>query len=137
MKKVSKYTLLFSLFAVFFISSCNKDNSSTQLLTRTSLTGTWIVNETKKKMTYEVIIVIDSTTSNGVLISNFAGAGHNVRANAYLSGNTLALTNNELLSNGWIVNGSGTVTGNTRIDWPYSLNDGANLTTIQAVFTKK
>ena len=137
MKRVSKYTLLFSLIAVFFVSSCNKDNSTTQLLTRASLKGTWVVNETFKKTTYEVTILIDSTTSNGVLISNFAGAGQNVKAVAYLSGVKLALTSNELLSNGWIVNGSGTVTGTTRIDWPYSLHDGANLTTIQAVFTKE
>ena len=137
MKRVSKYILLFSLSAVFFVSSCNKDNSSTQLLTRASLKGTWVVNETFKKTTYEVTILIDSTTSNGVLISNFAGAGQNVKAIAYLSGVKLALTSNELLSNGWIVNGSGTVTGTTRIDWPYSLHDGANLTTIQAVFTKE
>jgi hypothetical protein len=137
MKKVSNYILLLSLPAVFFASSCNKDNGTTVVLSRASLTGTWIVNETKKKATYEVTFTIDSTTATGVLIRNFAGAGQDVRAIAYLSGTTLALTNNELLSNGWIVNGSGTVTGTTRIDWPYSLHDGANLTTFQAVFTKK
>ena len=137
MKRVSKYILLLSFFAVFLVSSCNKDNSTTQSLTRASLTGTWVVNETFKKTTYEVTILVDSTTSNGVLISNFAGAGQNVKAMAYLSGVKLSLTSNELLSNGWIVNGSGTVTGTTRIDWPYSLHDGANLTTIQAAFIKK
>jgi hypothetical protein len=136
MKKVSKYILLFSLLAGFF-ASCNKDNGSTPVLSRSSLTGTWMVSETKKKATYEVTILIDSTTSNGVLISNFAGAGQAVYAIAYLSGTTLALKSDELLSNGWIINGSGTVSGTTRIDWPYSLHDGANLTNIQAVFTKK
>ena len=137
MKKVSKYILLFSLLAGFFASSCNKDNGSTQVLSRASLTGTWMVNETKKKTTYEVTFLIDSTTSNGVLISNFAGAGQAVYAIAYLSGITLSLTNNELLSNLWIINGSGTVSGTTRINWPYTLHDGANQTSIQAVFTKK
>jgi len=137
MKKANKYILLFSLVAGFFASSCNKDNSNTPVLSRSSLIGKWMVNETRKKTTYEVTIMIDSATSTGVLISNFAGSGQTVNAIAYLSGTTLALTNNELLSNGWIVNGSGTVSGTTRIDWPYSLHDGANLTNIQAVFTKK
>lgn len=136
MKKVSKYILLFSLLAGFF-ASCNKDNGSTPALSRSSLTGTWLVSETKKKATYEVTFEIDSTTTNGVLISNFAGSGLNSKATAYLSGVTLTLKGDDLLSPGWIVNGSGTVSGTTRIDWSYSLHDGANLTNIQAVFTKK
>ena len=137
MKKINKYILLFSLLTGIIASSCNKNNENTPILSRTSLTGTWMVNEAKKKATYEVTILIDSATSNGVLIANFAGAGQDVKAIAYLSGNTLALKSNELLSNGWIVNGNGTVSGLTRIDWPYTLNDGANQTNIQAVFTKK
>ena len=137
MKKQITYLLLFSLLAVFFASSCNKDNGTTPAVTRDSLRGKWMVNETKKKITYEVTILIDSTTSDGVLINNFAGGGPTVNAFAYLSGNTLALTNNELLSNGWIVNGSGTVSGTNRIDWPYTLHDGANQSSIHAVFTKK
>jgi len=136
-KKINKYILLFSLLTGIIASSCNKNNENTPILSRTSLTGTWMVNEAKKKATYEVTILIDSATSNGVLIANFAGAGQDVKAIAYLSGNTLALKSNELLSNGWIVNGNGTVSGLTRIDWPYTLNDGANQTNIQAVFTKK
>jgi len=137
MKKFTQYILLFSLVAGFFISSCNKDNGTTPALTRASLTGKWLVSESKKKATYEVTFEIDSTTTNGVLISNFAGSGLNSKATAYLSGVTLTLKGDDLLSPGWIVNGSGTVSGTTRIDWPYSLHDGANLINIQAVFTKK
>jgi len=96
-----------------------------------------MVTESSKKATYEVTILIDSANSNGVLIANFAGAGQNVKAVAFLTGNTLSLTNNELLSNEWIVNGSGMVTGTTRIDWSYSIDDGANLTSVKAVFMKK
>ena len=95
------------------------------------------MSESKKKNTYEVTIFIDSTTTNGILINNFAGAGTNVNALAYLSGTTLELPSNELLSNGWIVNGNGKVTTATHIDWPFSLDDGANSTTVKAVFTKK
>ena len=137
MKKFTQYILLFSLVAGFFLFSCNKDNGTTPALSRASLTGKWLVSESKKKATYEVTFEIDSTNTNGVLISNFAGSGLNSKATAYLSGVTLTLKGDDLLSPGWIVNGSGTVSGTTRIDWPYSLHDGANLTNIQAVFTKK
>ena len=137
MKKQGIFFLLIPLLAGLLVSSCGKDNGATPTLTRELLTGKWMVNETKKKITYEVTILIDSTTSSGVLINNFAAGGPTVYAFANLSGNTLALRTNELLSNGWIVNGSGTVSGTTRIDWPYTLHDGSNQTSIQAVFTKK
>ena len=137
MNKIDKSLLLFTLLAVLFIPSCKKDNGTPEGLTRASLTGKWMVTETQKKITYEVTILIDSTTSGGVLINNFAGAGPTVNAFANLSGSSLALTNNELLSNGWIVNGSGAVSGTSRIDWPYTIHDGANLISVQAVFTKK
>ncbi len=137
MKKLNNYILAIILLPVFLTSSCNKDNGTTPELTRSLLTGKWMVNETQKKITYEVTITIDSTTSSGVLINNFGGGGPTVNAFAYLSGNTIALATNELLANGWIVNGSGTVSGTTRIDWPYTLHDGADLKNIQAVFTKK
>jgi hypothetical protein len=137
MKKFSKFLLIIFLIAGFFTTSCNKDNGNTPALTRNSLTGKWLVNESKKKATYEVTFLIDSTTTNGVLINNFAGSGPTVNAVAYLSGTTLSLKSNELLSNGWIVNGSGTVSGSNLITWPYSLHDGANLINVQATFTKE
>jgi hypothetical protein len=137
MKRTNNYFLLLILLSGLIIPSCKKDNGTPEGLTRASLTGKWMVTETQKKITYEVTILIDSTTSGGVLINNFAGAGPTVNAFANLSGSSLALTNNELLSNGWVVNGSGAVSGTSRIDWPYTIHDGANLISIQAVFTKK
>jgi hypothetical protein len=137
MEKVSKYIHLLLLLVVFFVCSCNKDSGSTPSITRNSLTGTWLVNETTKKNTYEVIIQVDSTNSTGVLISDFGGGGQNVKAKATLSGNIVSLSSDELLSNGWIVNGSGTVSNTSRLNWTYSIHDGANLTNYTAVFTKE
>jgi hypothetical protein len=137
MKNTGKYILLFAFFTGLLISSCNKDNGTTLTISRSSLPGTWTVTESKKKATYEVTILLDAGTSNGVLIRNFGGAGQDVEAIAYLSGTKLALNSNELLSNGWIVNGTGTFTSATVISWPYTIHDGANQNSYQAVFTKK
>jgi hypothetical protein len=137
MKTFSKHFLKIFILIVIFIYSCSKDNNNITEITRASLTGTWMVNETGKKATYEVTIMIDTTSGTGVLIWNFAGAGQNVKAIAYLTANTLALANNEQLSNGWIVNGSGVVSSPTLMNWTYSINDGADLTSFKAVFTKK
>jgi hypothetical protein len=137
MKSTGKYILLLAFLAGLLTSSCNKDNGTTLTISRSSLPGTWTVTESKKKATYEVTIRIDSASSNGVLIRNFGGAGLDVEAIAYLSGTKLSLNSNELLTNGWIVNGTGTFTSATVISWPYTIHDGANTNTFQAVFTKK
>jgi hypothetical protein len=138
MKPTIRLAFCFMLLAGAAITSCTKDSDPTpEELNRSSLTGTWMVSETSRKITYEVTISIDTASSNGLLIRNFAGAGQDVQARAFLSGTTLSLPTNELLSNGWVVNGSGTVTGTTRINWPYTLHDGANLYTLEATFTKK
>ncbi len=137
MKSFSHAVLGISILAGFLFTSCAKESTDSLVINRSSLTGTWSVYETSKKNAYEVTIEIDSSSSTGVLIRNFAAAGQSVKAVAYLSGSQLSLANNQLLSNGWIVNGTGTLSGSTKIDWPYTLHDGANLYSIQATFTKK
>jgi hypothetical protein len=137
MNTFKKHILKISILILIFTSSCSKNNENIPEITRASLTGTWMVNESGKKNTYEATILVDSSSSTGILIYNFAGAGQNVKAIANLSGNTLALTSNEQLSNGWIINGSGIVSSSTLMNWSYSINDGADLTTYKAVFTKK
>lgn len=132
---MKKYILVFILPAVLLFPSCNKDNGTTPEITRNSLVGKWLVTETQKKITYEVTISLD-TSKTGVLINNFAAGGPNVNAIAYFSGTTLTLPTDELLANGWIVNGRGTVSTN-RIDWPYTVHDGATLNSYQSVFTKQ
>ncbi|MCX6245663.1 MAG: hypothetical protein NTU98_13295 [Bacteroidetes bacterium] len=137
MKRIARSIFYLSILAGIMMTSCAKEDTTTTEVSRSSLTGQWMVYETSKKNTYEVTIEIDPSSSNGIQIINFAAAGQNVKAIAYLSGTQVSLATNELLSNGWIVNGTGTVTGTTRIDWPYTLHDGANQTSLQAVFTKK
>jgi hypothetical protein len=137
MKKVKKYFLLVFLLAIIFVFSCNKDNGPTTSISRSTLLGKWLANEIPKKNTYEVDIQIDSTIFNGVLISNFGGSGQTVKAKASLTGNTLSLNTDQLLTNGWLVNGSGNVSSTTQISWSYSIHDGANLTNYTAVFSKE
>jgi hypothetical protein len=137
MEKVRKYIQLISLLAIIFVFSCNKDNGTATSISRSTLLGKWLANEIPKKNTYEVEIQIDSTISNGVLISNFGGSGQTVKAKASLTGNVLSLSADELLTNGWIVNGNGNVSSTIQINWSYSIHDGANLSNYTAVFTKE
>jgi len=123
---------------VLFLSSCAKDSTNTpdNSDVRSKFIGNWLVNEQWTKLTYEVTITADNATTDGVYISNFSDAGTNISAYAYISGTSIALTKDEYLSNGWVVNGSGILSGTTKINWTYTRNDGANLLYASAVYTK-
>jgi hypothetical protein len=138
MKPISVKTAL-CLFLVIFLFGCAKDSTTDPLNTdaRTKFLGNWLVRDWwTKQQTYEVTIKADSATSDGVRISNFANSGSAIWANAFVSGNTISLNNNETLSNGWIVNGSGTISASSTITWLYELNTGADLRHDSATFTR-
>lgn len=129
--------VIFTLFAFGFSACTDNDPAPAPADPRTNYTGVWSVTETETKLTYEVSIEIDTESQNGgVYIYNFANAGSSSNpAYAFVSGNTISLESNQVIGDGWIINGSGSLSG-SRINWPYTLNDGANLHYISAVFTK-
>jgi hypothetical protein len=116
------------------VTACTDDNNDNNPAdARAAYLGNWLVNEQWTKLTYEVTITEDSKSTDGVYISNFGGGG--VPAFAFISGTTISLTTDEYLSNGWIVNGSGGLSG-SKITWSYTRNDGANLIYASATYTK-
>jgi hypothetical protein len=139
MKTVNRMLLVLSITTSWFLSSCTKDSNTIPDGTdiRAAMTGTWLVNEQVKKITYEVTISKDTTSSNGILINNFGDAGQAVQAIAYLTGTTLNLKTNELLVNGWVINGSGTLSGTSKIIWTYIIHDGANQIDVTATYLKQ
>jgi hypothetical protein len=137
----SRYFLaaLWLLFASQLFVACtgesNPDPSPTDA--RTAYLGRWSVNETWTKLTYVVTISSDPNSTNGVFISNFANTGSaGVAAGASVSGNNITLDPNQTIGDGWIINGSGTMSGTTKINWNYTINDGANLINAVAIYTK-
>ena len=133
------YSLIWFLLFVFSTGflACEDDPEPAPADERQAFAGAWRVNETETKLTYEVDIQLDPRSLNGgVYIYNFANAGSSsAPAYAYVSGNTITLEVNQVIGDGWIINGSGILSGST-IDWPYTLNDGANLHTISAIFQR-
>lgn len=135
MKPLRILAYLMILLATAGSFACTDDNNNDPVPSdpRSSFTGTWLVNEQWTKLTYEVNITLDEKSTDGVYISNFGGGG--ATAFAFISGNSISLTTDEYLSNGWIVNGSGTLSG-TKMNWNYTRNDGANLIYATALFTR-
>jgi len=136
MKRILKI-LAFALPALIFIlAGCAKDTTSTENPTRNSFLGSWSVTEYYTKLTYEVIIVADPNSSDGVLISGFANTLQSgPYAGAVVAGSKITLDANQVIGDGIKVNGSGVLSGN-KITWSYTIDDGANLLTANAVYTK-
>lgn len=127
---------LLMLIAVTFSACTDTDPSPSPADPRLLFTGMWSVSETETRLTYEVNIEVDTKSQTGVYIYNFANAGSGSNpAHAVVSGNTISLDPDQIIGDGWIINGSGSLSG-TKINWPYTLNDGANLHHISAFYTK-
>lgn len=122
--------------------ACSPDNSSdldpTPTDPRAKFAGNWSVNETWTKLNYVVTITIDDGTGTGVWISNFANTGSSgLPALAYVSDNNITLAGpDQSIGEGLIVKGGGTISGTNKINWNYTINDGATLFTAVAVYTK-
>jgi len=129
--------VLLSLIGIGFSSCTETDPTPAPADPRQIFAGVWSVSETETKLTYEVSIELDPKSQNGgVFIYNFANAGSGSNpAYAFVSGTTITLEVNQVIGDDWIINGSGTLSG-SKINWPYTLNDGANLHNILAIFTK-
>lgn len=141
MINLRKYSFfaLFMITAVISLTGCAKDTVGPDSSdVRSRFYGTWSVNETHTKLTYDVTISAD-TGKTGVLIYNFGLSGPSVKARAVISGDNIGLwPAHQTMSNGWVIDGSGSLAGSNEIDWPsYTINDGANLIYCQATYTKK
>ena len=85
----------------------------------------------------EVNITADPGSDDGVFISNFANTGSSsTPAGAKIAGTSIILDANQIIGDGLKINGSGSLSG-TKINWNYTLDDGANLIHAVATYTKQ
>jgi hypothetical protein len=132
--RASIYITILSLTVA--LAGCAKDSDTGDAADRDRFLGKWSVTETWTKLSYEVNITEDPSSPNGVFISNFAGTGSSsIPASAEVNGTTIVLDANQVIAGGLTVNGYGTLTG-SKISWNYTLDDGANIITAVATYTK-
>lgn len=134
MNKSPLYLILLLGSFIFLFSECGKD-SPTPADARASFLGRWSVTETKKNQTYDVEITADMNSTNGVLIYKFVNFGSSIAAGASVNGNTITLDADQEIVSGIIINGYGTLS-NTKINWNYTINDGADIIPVTAIYTK-
>lgn len=128
---------IFVLFQVGFSACTTEDPSPSPADPRSAFVGTWRVDEQETKQTFEVTIEISAGSETAVKIYNFANSGSTSNpAIADVSGTNITLVPDQIIATDWVINGGGSLTTSTNINWAYTVNDGANLHSLIAVFTK-
>jgi len=105
---------------------------------RDKFTGTWRLNESEVKNTmkfYNILITKDPGNRSLVLIRNFANQGSVHSAYGIVTPNRITLPAQTIAS--VYVSGTGILTSNNRMNWTYSVNDGADLINYTAVAEKQ
>ena len=148
MKKIGSAGIFLLFFLVLLYPACTTDDSGTDSNDpRDPFLGNWSVTENYNKsmlfgnlkidMYYQVNITKDAASKDAVVINNFANAGQGVTARAVVSGSSIFIDpSNQLMSNEWRVDGSGTLSGSTLINWSYTINTGADLIYASAKYSK-
>ncbi len=130
------YMMAVVLFLAF--AGCTKDDNTDPGSDdpRDVYTGGWSVQETWTKLAYEVTISIDPNSKDGVFIYNFANLGSSgTPAAATVSGNSIVLDAGQVID-GVKISGAGSLSG-SKINWNYTLEDGATLIQAIATYTKR
>ena len=136
--KKKNYLLLIILGFIIAFSSCKKDNVS-NVNTQTNFSGTWLCTESSKlhkNSTFTVEIKTDSSSGSRIFMYNFYNIGSSYSTYGITDMNTVSIPSQKIFSNTLSIHGNGTLTNN-KITWIYYVNDGADLDTATAVFTKQ
>jgi len=140
MKKGSvilKTVLMAVAVALLFTTSCELDNDPVTSDPRDNFVGTWVVNEQSSLYgtnNYTVTIRKDPDNSTQVLIANFYHFGNDFDTWAITTISSITVPQQEVCNH--TVQGTGQRDKN-KITWSYTVNDGADLDNVTAVFTKQ
>jgi hypothetical protein len=131
-------TILFTLIVTLVLSSCTaEDDPLNPTDDRDAFLGTWNVAESCVKEAYTVTIIKDPSNSSQVIIENFWLIGFNEKPPyAIVAGTTITIPEQAICYNASnIVSGSGKLE-KSKINWDYTVNDGADLWSCTATYEK-
>lgn len=124
------------ILLLWMITSCAEEDLMNPEDDRDLLLGKWNVTETCNRDAYSVEIVKDPSNSAQVLINNFWNAGSCANTVfAIVAGNDLFIPKQTFCNGDFEVDGSGDLE-NDQISWSFSVNDGADLYTCVAEYTR-
>ena len=139
MKKTIRYILIIiPLISIFF--SCNPDdNDNTPTADdRDKFVGSWVCAENSHMngpSSFTVPISLNANNSSQVFLANFYQLGSGQKVYGVVAGTNVTVPTQTV--SGVSVRGSGNITNNdTKINWNYYVDDGADIDTCSAVFSK-
>lgn len=133
------WILFIALAGSLFIISCQPDDPAddTPVDPREKYHGSWLCTESSS-MSYTVNIVADSTNTTQLKLYNFHHLGFEEKVFGIVSNTTITIPSQTACLGTVTLEGTATMqSNNTTIDFYYTVNDGVNLDTIQAVYTKQ
>jgi hypothetical protein len=132
-----KSSLAAFLMLVMIFPACELDDIDPDGDIRDKFIGTWRFDESEAKSDltfYTVQITKDPGNTSQVLLRNFGNVG-NASAYGIVTTNRITVTSQTLAS--LTISGSGSTVTNTRMNWTYSIIDGADLINFTAVADKQ
>lgn len=137
MKKSVFIILSLCVSIVFLINSC--EDTTTDPIgsdARDKFIGTWNVEESCVRLTYQVQITKDQSLDNKVYVSNFAfpGEGYDP-AYGFVEGSEITIPEQNY-GEDWIISGTGTMMNDNKIHWAYNLKIAADISNCEADYTK-
>ena len=138
--KLTKQLLFLMLFLLIGLISCQPDEEiDPNEDPRDKFVGSWTCKESSiiwGNTTFTVEISLDSSNTNRVLMKNFYHLGTDEEPYGIVSNYNIILPLQYVCDNTIQINGTGDMINKNRIDWIYYSDDGADLDTVTAVFTK-
>lgn len=142
MKKPLLYLFVAVVSVMGILSACEPDNNDDDddipvVDARLKYQGVWNCTESST-MSYTVNIAVDTVNSTQIKLFNFHNLGFEEFSFGIVSNNTITFPSQTMCLGTRTVEGTATMqSNNATIDFYYTVNDGVNLDTIQAVYTKQ
>lgn len=128
--------LFLSLFFLLTMSKCTEDEI---VDARDKFTGNWTCYESSKVFgpsTFSVVISKSETNPAQILMQNFYHAGNDEQAYGSVSGNSVNIPKQPICNGDYQLWGSGYMESDTKITWLYYSDDGQEIDTVNATFTR-
>ena len=139
MKKIFRTTLFTAIFASLIIA-CNPDDPNTPDNTdpRDKFVGSWLCNENSHlngNSSFTVTASLNPSNSSQIYLANFYQLGTSQKVYGVVASSSVTIPSQTLSS--VTVRGSGDITNNdTKINWTYYVDDGADIDTCTAIYSK-
>jgi len=139
MKKIFRYSIFIGIF-VMLLYSCNSNDSNTSSSDpRDNFTANWTCAEQSHlngSSSFTVSISLNPNNSSQIYLANFYHFGTNQKVYGIVANTNVTIPQQTV--NGIKISGSGNlINNNSKINWNYYANDGADIDTCTAVYTKQ